>query len=466
MRSPHLPLCTALLATLLSACGGGGTPDDADPLDAVPDQTASALPTTVAARATTADLVLQLRRAGDITRVASRHGLQVLGQFGQRPIYRVRPGANRTAEAVLAALQQDQEVRFAEPNRASQAPEARRNSVWMIGGDAGLQATQWLAGSLNLAAAHRLSTGQGVRVAVLDTGIDLRHPALAPRLARRGDGTLLGRDFVDGDAVPAEVGSRADAGFGHGTHVAGLVALAAPGARLMPARVLDRQGRGNVWVLAEALAWAVDPDGRPATDDGAQVINLSLGTTEPTALLSLAVGLATCEFDDDDDDLQHPGFDADRQRCAKRFGAVVASAAGNSGSDVEMQYPAAEDVKGTLSVAASTAAHRIAGFSNWGSWVRIAAPGEAIVSTVPGGGWGTWSGTSMAAPLAAGSAALLLATLPKDGTPGLPTPRQWTGEDVMKRLTDRSAGLCDSSLRQIDAWAAVADQQAVDKRCP
>lgn len=71
----------------------------------------------------------------------------------------------------------------------------------------------------------------------------------------------------------------------------------------------------------------------------------------------------------------------------------------------------------------------------------------------------------MAAPLVAGSAALLLATVPKDGTPGRPTPRQWTGEDVMKRLTDRSAGLCDSSLRQIDAWAAVADQQAADKPC-
>ena len=463
MRFKPVTLLAPLLAGLLAACGGGDPLPDTDAADAVPDQTATAVRPGQAA--STADLVLQLRRDASIGPVAARHGLRVLGQFGQRPIYRVRVAAGLSADTVLAALQQDSDVRFAERNLASQTPEGQRNSVWLIGGDARAYATQWVPQSLNLPAAHGLSTGRGVRVAVLDTGIDLQHPALASRLARRTGGSLLGYDFVDGDATPAEAGSRADAGFGHGTHVAGLVALAAPGARLMPVRVLDAQGRGNVWVLAEALAWAVDPDGRPGTDDGAHVINLSLGTTAPTQLLTLAVNLATCEFDDDDDDFQHPGFDADRQRCANRFGAVVASAAGNSGSDVEKQYPAAEDVKGTLSVAASNAAHRIAGFSNWGSWVRIAAPGEAVVSTVPGGGWGTWSGTSMAAPLVAGSAALLLATVPKDGAAGQPTPRQWTGEDVMKRLTDRSAGLCATSLRQIDAWAAVADQQAADKPC-
>ena len=468
MRFKPVTLLAPLLAGLLAACGGGDPLPDTgaastEAADAVPDQTALAVRPGQAA--STADLVLQLRRGASIGPVAARHGLRVLGQFGQRPIYRVQVAAGLSADTVLAAVQQDSDVRFAERNVASQTPEGRRNSVWLIGGDARAYATQWVPPSLNLPAAHGLSTGRGVRVAVLDTGIDLQHPALASRLARRTGGSLLGYDFVDGDATPAEAGSRDDPGFGHGTHVAGLVALAAPGARLMPVRVLDAQGRGNVWVLAEALAWAVDPDGRPGTDDGAHVINLSLGTTAPTELLTLAVNLATCQFDDDDDDFQHPGFDADRQRCANRFGAVVASAAGNSGSDAEKQYPAAEDVKGTLSVAASTAAHRIAGFSNWGSWVKIAAPGEAVVSTVPGGGWGTWSGTSMAAPLVAGSAALLLATVPKDGTPGQPTPRQWTGEDVMKRLTDRSAGLCDSSFRQIDAWAAVADQQAADKPC-
>jgi subtilisin family serine protease len=477
-----MPSCTAftrpclpalLTAALLTACGGGGDDPERTSADAAaPDQQASALrlatPTANTSRQVNlaTDLVVQLRRDVQIGPLLQAHRLTQVDQFGQRPIYQLRVPAGASLDAVLAALQQDPRVRFAERHVASATPESRRNSVWLIGGDAGVQAVQWAAQQLNLPAAHALSTGQGVRVAVLDTGVDHRHPALAGRMARSASGAVLGRDFVDDDFGADEPASSNGSGWGHGTHVAGLVALAAPGARLMPVRVLDGAGRGNTWVLAEGLAWAVDPDGNPATDDGAHVINLSLGTLQPTQLLTLAVNLATCQFDDDDDDFQDPRFDADRARCGRGFGAVVASAAGNSGSDVEQQYPAAEDVKGTLAVAASTRTHRVAPFSNWGSWVKIAAPGEALVSTLPGGRWGTWSGTSMAAPLVAGSAALLLATVPKDGTPGLPTQRQWLPEDVMKRLTDRSAGLCSASLRRIDPLAALADRQAVDPTCP
>ena len=75
---------------------------------------------------------------------------------------------------------------------------------------------------------------------------------------------------MDGDNDPSEVGVYGlDPEFGHGTHVAGLVALAAPGSRIMPVRVLDPRGMGNSWVLAEALAFAIDPDGDPNTNDGA-----------------------------------------------------------------------------------------------------------------------------------------------------------------------------------------------------
>ncbi len=467
-RRSSLLLPTLLATSLFTACGGGGD-TSADAADTPADQSASAprprQPVAAQVNLGT-DLVVQLRRDVQIGPLLQTHRLTQVDQFGQRPIYQLRIPAGGDLDSVLRALQQDPRVRFAERHVASSTPEGRRNSVWLIGGDSAVYAAQWAPQQLNLPAAHALSTGLGVRVAVLDTGLDSRHPALAGRLARSGAGAVLGRDFVDDDQVADEGGGSGDLGWGHGTHVAGLVALAAPGARLMPVRVLDASGRGNTWVLAEGLAWAVDPDGNPATDDGAHVINLSLGTTEPTELLSLAVNLATCQFDDDDDDFQDARFDADRARCARGHGAVVAAAAGNSGSDVEKQYPAAEDVKGTLSVAASTSAQRVAGFSNWGSWVRVAAPGEAIVSTLPGGRWGSWSGTSMAAPLVAGSAALLLATVPKDGQPGLPTQRQWSLEDVMKRLTDRSAGLCNTSLRRIDPLAALADRQADDATCP
>jgi subtilisin family serine protease len=285
-------------------------------------------------------------------------------------------------------------------------------------------------------------------VAVLDTGIDLSHPLLAPRLARTPGGQVLGRDFVDDDAVPAEDGRQGDRGFGHGTHVAGIVAQAAPGASILPVRVLDRSGRGNAWVLAEALMWALDPDGNPATDDGARVLNFSLATPEPTRLLRAALSLARCDDDDDDDDIDlgEPGFEADKARCDANRGAVVLAAAGNDG-DTAPRFPAAEGVEGKLAVTAVGTDGRLAGFANRGEWVQLAAPGDRIVSAWPGGQFSTASGSSMATPWAAGVAALVLQLNP-----------DWKPVDVTKRLAERSLPVCgDPLLRRLHAWGAVAD---------
>jgi subtilisin family serine protease len=84
---------------------------------------------------------------------------------------------------------------------------------------------------------------------------------------------------------------------------------------------------------------------------------------------------------------------------------------------------------------------------------------------VPGGAYGVWSGTSMAAPLATGAAALVLATRPPGGSPRRPPQRQWLAEDVLKRLEDRSVPLCNSPLKAIDAAAAVTDTPPVDPGC-
>jgi subtilisin family serine protease len=465
----HLRAIALAVTVLLGACGGGGGGDTPPSNGNVGSSGGGGGGDGGGVRAADpleADVIVQLRGGADVVALAAANGLTVVDRFGQRPIWRLRVAPGASADAAITALRTDPGVRFAERNIESQTPEGRNTSVWAVGGDAGVYATQWAPQALQLEQAHAVSTGEGVRVAVLDTGIDASHPALAARLARAGDGNILGRDFVDDDGDASEVGSRADAGFGHGTHVAGLVALAAPAARLMPVRVLDATGRGNTWVLAEALAWAVDPDGDPATDDGAHVINISLGTTRPTELLKTVTELADCSFDDDDEDFDDAGFDDDRERCGNRFAAVVASAAGNSGSDTEQQFPAAESAKGSLGVAASTEARRVASFSNSGSWIQLAAPGEAIVSTVPGGGWGIWSGTSMASPLVAGSAALVLQTLPPGGDAGRPALRQWSTEQVAKRLTDRSVALCGSPLRQLDAAGAVTDRQTPDAPCP
>lgn len=394
-------------------------------------------------------IVVKLLRGDSLPAVLSTHGLTLARRLGPRPLYLLRTKLTDDTAAKIAELNADPRVAFAEPNVRVRDPEARKRSVWAIGRQSDYQA-QWAPAQLGLAAAHAVNDGSGITVAVIDTGVDFSHPALAGRLRP-------GFDYVDNDHDPSERGSTADAAFGHGTHVAGLVALAAPGAAILPLRVLDPAGRGTIWNVAEALLYAADPDGNPATADHAQVINLSLGTTTPTRLLDKVVELVTCSDDDDDeddDDYSDPGFNGDRERCDLHYGSVVTAAAGNGGNARERQYPAAERAEGALSVAASTELSRVATFSNRGSWVMIAAPGEGLTSTVPGGGYGVWSGTSMAAPLAAGVAALLRAQQP-----------DWKPVDVTKRLQDRSARLCGSWLRRIDARGALLDENPGPTSC-
>jgi subtilisin family serine protease len=402
------------------------------------------------------DIVVMLRSGVTGAAFARSYGVTLVDQFGKRPIYRLRAATATAVPGLIQRMRADLRVQFAERNELSQTPEARWDVSWAIWdvswaiGNGGQSYTaQWAPQALNLPAAHQLSLGAGVRVAVLDTGADLRHPALRGQFLRGPDGRVVGRDFVDDDADPSEVGGPADKGWGHGTHVAGLVALAAPQARLMPVRVLDRAGRGNLWVLAEALLYAVDPDGNPNTDDGAHIVNLSLGTSATTRLLNTAVELATCSDDDEDeaeDDYSDPGFDDDKQRCNLRPGAVVLAAAGNAGSSTDRVYPAAEGAEGQLAVTAFNQAGGLPTFANRGDWVQLAAPGDKLISPMPGGGYGVWSGTSMAAPLAAGVAALVLSRQP-----------DWKAVDVTKRLLDRGQPLCGTPFIRLDAAAAVWD---------
>jgi len=414
------------------------------------------LPSKVVAQQTTpetripGEILVQLRSGSDLSAIQTGYRLSLMSRFGQRPIFRFRVTGQQRVDAVVNALRADPRVAVAEPNFAAGAPEARKRSVWAVG-EPGAYTTQWAPSAMGLPAAHTRATGQGQLVAVLDTGVDFSHPALAGRL-------LPGWDFVDGDSDSSEVGVVGVGGFGHGTHVAGLVALAAPGAQIMPLRVLDAAGEGNIWVLAEAMLHAVDPDRVPTTPDGARIINLSLGTNQRTAILDLVTRLVQCSDDDDDDEedapLDDPGYNVDKERCNVLGSAVVVAAAGNSGNSTELQYPAAEKSAGRMAVAASAASGRLARLSNWGSWIDVAAPGEGLTSAVPGGGYGVWSGTSMATPLVAGVAALLFQENP-----------DWKPEDITKRLRESAVALCDTSLRQVHADAAVRDVQLPGPVC-
>ena len=447
MRTPHLlaPLALISAALLLgtaagaahAAGGGSGNPGGGG---SAPSPAGGS---TISNNAPDGDmpgeLLVKLLSTDGLAPLLAKYPVSLVSRFGARPIYRLKVVGAARVKDVLAGLLVEPGVMIAETNPTARSPEARKNMPWAIG-TAQAYAQQWAPAALHLAAAQRLSTGAGVRVAVLDTGVDLNHPALAGRL-------LPGFDFVDFDNDPSEGGSAAQTGFGHGTHVTGLVAMVAPDAQIMPLRVLDADGVGNAWVLAEAMLYAADPDGNPATDDGAHVINLSLGSLSRTRIFDTIAQIVSCAPAVPDDaigDRSDPGYTDDALRCARAHGAVVVAAAGNDASSSLREYPAAEGTDGLVAIAASNAVNRLAGFSNFGPWIALAAPGDGITSTFPGGGYATWGGTSMASPLAAGAAALLRAQ-----NPGL------APKDVVQQLKRTSALLCGTPLRLIDPAAAL-----------
>lgn len=379
------------------------------------------------------ELVVKLFRAADLAGVAADYKLdpRPLEQFGGFPLYRLRIVDGATPPRRAGQMAGDPRLVYAEPNLIGSAPESGGEVGWAVGGDAGGYATQWAAATVRLPEAHAVTRGSGVTVAVLDTGIDRSHPAFAGRLVQ-------GYDFMDGDTDPSEVGMQGvNPGFGHGTHVAGLVALAAPEAKIMPLRVLNPNGAGNIFLLAEALRYAVDPDGNPATHDGADVVNLSLSTMTRSSLLKDVLNAVTCADPTHRSPADLPCFRADGR------GAVVVAAAGNHAS-TQPEYPAGDGLNGTVAVGASIQTDALAAFSNWGSWVDVEAPGERILSTVPGGGYGVWSGTSMAAPLVAGEAALMRAA-----NPDAPVAK------LAQRIVSTADAVQSAVPRRIDAAAAL-----------
>jgi len=214
---------------------------------------------------------------------------------------------------------------------------------------------------------------KSVKVAVIDTGIDLKHPAFQGRLAPAGEM----RDFVDGDLDPREEGVFGTGAVGHGTNVAGIILQVAPNAQILPIRALDERGYGDTSSVAAAIVHAAN--------SGAHVINLSLGSSKHREAVSRAVRYAT------------------------ERGVYVVGAAGNENAPAA-QYPArlSETDTRVIGVSSVDAQDVKSSFANYGGGTTLAAPGERIFAPAPGERQAAWSGTSQATPVAAGAVVLAL----------------------------------------------------------
>jgi minor extracellular protease Epr len=215
-------------------------------------------------------------------------------------------------------------------------------------------------------------TGSGVRVAVLDTGIDVKHPDLK---------VAGGASFVKGSKGYGDDN-------GHGTHVAGIIAAldneigvvgVAPGAELYAVKVLNKQGSGFIsWVVA-GIEWSIS--------SGMQIISMSFGSTSDSTTLHRVITVAYSR------------------------GIVLVAAAGNSGPGYgTVEYPAKYGE--VIAVGATDASDKAASWSSRGPELELVAPGVSIYSTYKGGTYATLSGTSMACPHVAGTVALMLQKKP------------------------------------------------------
>jgi thermitase len=271
---------------------------------------------------------------------------------------------------------------------------------------------QWSLSNIKAPQAWDVTRGnRNINIAILDSGVDLDHPDLADKI-------VANANFSSSPTT--------DDLYGHGTHVAGIAAantnngigIAGIGfdSTIMNVKVLGDNGSGFYTWVATGITWAAD--------NGAEIINLSLGSTSYSITLENAV------------------------RYAWSKGVVVVAAAGNSGSSIPF-YPAY--YTDCLAVAATDINDNLPYWSTTGDWVDIAAPGVSILSTYKDKNYGYMSGTSMASPHAAGLAALLFSVVADSNGNGL------LNDEVRDRIetTSDNLGISGIGSGRINAYRAV-----------
>ncbi len=294
-----------------------------------------------------------------------KNGSRSLGKIGSTRVHvvDVAPGDE---EAAVGKLKSDPDVEFAEVDRLIPAAGAVN--------DPGYSA-EWHLSMIGAPTAWNYATGAGITIAILDTGVDGTHPDLVAQMTP-------GWNFYDNNSNTADVN-------GHGTAVAGAAAAAtnngigvasvAGGAKIMPVRIADANAYAYWSTVAQGLTWAAD--------NGARVANISyVGASGSSTIQSAASYF-------------------------RSKGGVVFVAAGNTGA-IDNTAPTSL----ITVVSATQETDTLASFSTYGPFVDISAPGNNIYTTARGGGYQYWWGTSLATPVVAGTAALMLSKRP-DLTP-------------------------------------------------
>lgn len=329
-----------------------------------PTEAPAPQPTPTVAEAEVVELLVKFEAGSGVEMLAHTESVmdvQVVGAIPQLGVQRIR--VTSSALSTLETIRRLPGVVYAEPNYSVHLLE--------LPGDPDVS-LQWHLEAIAAPDAWDVATGDGVTIAIVDTGVDPRERDLKDKLVN-------GYDYVNQDAEPWD-------DQGHGTRVALIAAAAANNgyggagvaydARVMPVKALNDSGSGTHEWLSKAIIWAAD--------NSADVVNLSAGGPYPSQTLQDAVNYAS------------------------RRGVLLVAAAGNESSNVPA-YPAAYD--SVLAVSGTTRDQQRAGFSNWGDHVSVAAPGTGILVT-SGGGRLSGSGTSLAAPQVSGVAALVLSRNP------------------------------------------------------
>lgn len=315
---------------------------------------------------------------------------------------RLRLPKGSDVSAAIAELLKDPNVLYAEPNYIAHKDVTPDDTYYN-------STIQWPLFKVEAATAWNYALGAGVKVAVLDTGVQANHPDLNGKV-------VLQYDFAYNDSVANDVD-------GHGTHTAGTVGATTFNAtgvaslgynvQLMCGKVLDDTGSGSHAAIANGIIWAAD--------NGAKVINMSLGGTAGSTTLQNAVNYAWNK------------------------GVVVVASAGNAGN-TRANYPAY--YTNALAVAATDRNDARASFSTYGSWVDIAAPGVDVASTYINSQYVYMSGTSMAAPHVSALAGLVWGTSYGTSATAVRNRLVSTGDTV-------SSGFKSYPLKRINARKAV-----------